>query len=111
MTVAVEQANQVAGAEPADRGKLVSLVGRERHRTDRQRGVGVKPFGHPWYNTPPISRRRGFGCHDTRAARAYFAPIRRGNAMSSAKSRSADAPNATRQMLDELDALMERMLA
>ena len=31
--------------------------------------------------------------------------------MSSAKSRPADAPNATRQMLDELDALMERMLA
>src|SRR5262245_63462643 len=30
--------------------------------------------------------------------------------MSTAKSRPADAPNATRQMLDELDALMERML-
>src|SRR5439155_12909738 len=30
---------------------------------------------------------------------------------SNAKPRSADAPNATRQMLDELDALMERMLA
>jgi hypothetical protein len=30
--------------------------------------------------------------------------------MSTAKSRPADAPNPTRQMLDELDALMERML-
>jgi len=31
--------------------------------------------------------------------------------MSTSKSRPADSPNPTRQMLDELDALMERMLA
>ena len=64
MPVAVEEANGVAGAKPADRGKMVSFGARQYHRTGLQWQVDVKSFGHSCYNSPPARSRRGVHLQD-----------------------------------------------
>src|SRR5262249_6710823 len=48
MAVAVEEANGVAGAKAADRGKMASLGPVQRERPRRERQVDVKSFRHLW---------------------------------------------------------------
>ena len=52
MAVAVEQGDQVAGAEPANHGEMMRFIIDQRHRPGSERPIDVKSCGHPWYNTP-----------------------------------------------------------
>ena len=59
MSVAVKQGDQAAGAKSANHGKVVGLGVDQGHRPRSQRTIGVKSFGHPWYNTPPRGESKG----------------------------------------------------
>jgi hypothetical protein len=50
--IAVEEANEVAGAKPTNRGKMVSFGAIEFERPEFERLIGIKSFGHSRYNTP-----------------------------------------------------------
>jgi hypothetical protein len=115
MSIAVKQANCVACVEPTDRGKMVSFRPFQVQGARLQRQVDVKSFGHPCYNT--AAARSGRGPHRV-GPQGPPLPKRislaRSPLMSTRKNPApAEPPRhlATKQMLDELDALMERMLA
>jgi hypothetical protein len=101
MAVAVEKANSVAGAKPADGAKMVSFRSRQRHRSRLQWPIEVKPFGHPCYNTRAFARKKEKG----KRKKCVMADVPSQHSPDSASSPS------TRQLLEELDDLMQRMLA
>src|SRR5579871_2447840 len=47
MPVAVEQTNGVAGAKPANHGKMMCLGALDKHRTRFQLTIDVESLGHP----------------------------------------------------------------
>src|SRR5713101_5915071 len=101
-----------------------------RHPTRRQGTVDVKSFGHPCYNTrpileehpdfharqpnerPPLAKTPMASHAESRMTkRSYSFPVqnREERDMSTSAS-SSPSLHPTRRQLDELDALMERML-
>src|SRR5438270_13647547 len=102
MAIAVEQAKFVPGAKPANRGKMAGFRSSHVDCAWQQRTVEVKSFGHFCYNRAAMSpgrvdpgvKEKGFSSED---------------AMSSAvppSGKELSSLQSTRQMLDELDALM-----
>jgi hypothetical protein len=107
--VAAKKANLLTGADAANCGKVMSFRAFQLRGSRLQRPIDVKPFRHPCYNTPPHESRRG-----ARPVRTPDCALDSEDRLmsNSRPSEIADTTlSTTRQMLDELDALMERMLA
>src|SRR5262249_9197993 len=83
------------GMKAADDGKVVRFRPAKLDQAWRERTVEVKPIGHACYNSPPAAQRHGGRMGMEKAK----------DAKPSALEHSA------RSHFDELDALMERMLA
>src|SRR5437899_122782 len=85
---------------------MVSLGTLKLHCSRSQRRVDVKSFGHPCYNSGLLALEHG--CHDRNRDRQQA--TRRPSVMPTPE-RPVLPDHPTKHQLDELDALMERMLA
>jgi hypothetical protein len=104
-------------------GKMVSFGPLDPHRAERQGTVDVKSLGHPCYNTQPISEgnpesTRLFNEHLARSknrtenglAWPSIHRVNREVLVMSNPAPTSPSLHPTRRQLDELDALVDRML-